>query len=42
MEENVSDTREEIFRTKRKSGDHPKGPVNPKETAKKVLSTTSQ
>jgi len=42
MEEDVSDTGEEIVCTKRKSGRPPKGTGKSKKTAKAVLSTTSQ
>jgi len=42
MEEDVSDTGEEIVRTKRKPGKPPKGTGKSKKTAKKILSTTSQ
>ena len=42
MEEHVSDTGEEIVRTKRKPGKPPKGTGKSKKIAKEVLSTTSQ
>jgi len=42
MDEQASDTREEIVRTKRKPGRPHKGIGKSKKTAKVVISTTSQ
>jgi len=42
MEEDGSDTREEIVRTKRKLGRPPKGTGKAKKTAKTVLTITSK